>query len=80
MDDAVGDRDLNRLPQRRLELIDGSISSYCSIIRYPEQVNLIKQANSMVFVLDDTESDRLGAKEDRKKREVGTENQRKQKS
>ena len=32
MEDAVGDRALKRLPQRRPNCIDGSISSYCSIL------------------------------------------------
>ena len=32
MEDAVGDRSLKRLPQRNLNLIDGSISSYCYIL------------------------------------------------
>ena len=36
MEDAVGERALKRLPQIRLNFIDGSISSYCSILNSPE--------------------------------------------
>ena len=35
MEDAIGDRDLKRLHQQRLNIIYGSISSYCSIINSP---------------------------------------------
>ena len=35
MDDAVGERALKKLPQRRLDFIDGSISSYYYIINSP---------------------------------------------
>ena len=41
----IGDRALKRLPQRRLNIIDGSISSYCSILDSPERLHMIKQAN-----------------------------------
>ena len=33
----VGNRALNRLPQRRLKFIDGSISSYYCILNSPER-------------------------------------------
>ena len=35
MEGAVGERYLKRLPQRRLNFIDDSISSYCSILNSP---------------------------------------------
>ena len=35
MEDAVGDKDLKRMPHTRLNFIDGSISSYCSVINSP---------------------------------------------
>ena len=38
MEDAVGERALERLPQRRLNFIDGCISSYCSILNSPERL------------------------------------------
>ena len=37
MDYAVSERDLKRLPQIRLNFIDGSISSYCSILNSPKK-------------------------------------------
>ena len=57
MEDAVGDRDLKRLPQRRLKFIDGSISSYCSILNSPEQLEHTRQANRLSYVLCDLDSD-----------------------
>ena len=68
MEDAIDDRYLKRMHQRRLNIIDGSISSYCSILNSPERLHMIKQANEFASVLCDIESDRLGEKEDRKKR------------
>ena len=53
MEYTIGDRDLKRLPRRRLNLIDGSISSYCSIINSPERLHTIKQANELASVLCD---------------------------
>ena len=57
MEDYVGDRDMNSLPQRRLNLIDGSISNYCSILNSPEWLDLIKQAKKLASVPGDIESD-----------------------
>ena len=45
------------MPQRRLNLIDGSISSYYSILNYPEQIYLIKQANKLASVIGYIETD-----------------------
>ena len=44
-EDAIGDRYLKRLPQKRLNIIDGYISSYCSIINSPKRIFMIKQSN-----------------------------------
>ena len=60
MEGAVGDWDFKRLPHRILNLIDASISSYFSIINSPERLDMIKQANKLVSVLGNIESDRLG--------------------
>ena len=59
MEDAVGERALKRLLQRRLNFIDGSISSYCSIINLPERLDQISQANKLVSVLCDLGSDQI---------------------
>ena len=42
LEDTVGERDLKRLPQRRLNFIDGSISSYCSILNSPKRLEQIR--------------------------------------
>ena len=42
MDDAVGERAFKSLPQIRLNFIDGSISSYCSILNSTERLEQIR--------------------------------------
>ena len=59
MDDAVGERDLKRLPKRRLNFIDGYISSYCYIINSLERLEHISQANKLASVLCYLESDQI---------------------
>ena len=54
---AVGERYLKSLPQRRLNFIDGSISSYYSILNSPERLEQIMQAENLASVLCDLESD-----------------------
>ena len=68
MNDAVGDRDLNRLPQRRLNCMDGNISSYCSILNSTERLEQIRQAKKLASVLYDFESDIMREKYENKKR------------
>ena len=53
MDGSVGDRYLKRLPQRRLNFIDGSISSYCFILKSPELLEQIRQAKKLASVMCD---------------------------
>ena len=53
----MGERSLKRPPQRRLNFIDGCISSYCSILNLPERLEQIRQANKLASVLCDLESD-----------------------
>ena len=38
MEDDVGDRALKRLPQRKMNFIDDSISSYCYMITLPKRL------------------------------------------
>ena len=77
---AIDDRALNRLSQKSMNIIDGSTSSYCSIINSPERLHMIKKVNELASVQCNIESDRLGAKEERKKRDTEAEDQRKKKS
>ena len=79
MDDDFGERALKRLPQRRLKFIDGSISSYCSILNSPERLEQIRQANKLASFLCDFESYRMRKNEEIKKRETEVEENRRQK-
>ena len=71
---------MRRLPQRRLNFIDGCISSYCYILNSPERLEQIRQANKLAYVLCDLESDRIREKEEKKKRATEVEENRRQKS
>ena len=71
---------MKRLLQRRLNLIDDSISSYCSILNYPKRLNMIKKADELASGICDIESDCLGEKEDSRKRAMDSEYQSKKKS
>ena len=51
MEDNVCDSALKRLPQRRLNFIDSSIPSYCSIINSPKLIEQVRQAKTLVSVL-----------------------------
>ena len=68
MEDAVGDRDLKRLPQIRLNFIDGCISSYCSILNSSKSLEYIRQANKLACVLCGLESYRM---RERRSRRIG---------
>ena len=59
MDSAVGDNNLKRLTQIRLNLIYGSTSSYCSIIKSSGWVDMIDQAKKLASVLGDIYSEHL---------------------
>ena len=80
MEYSVGERALKRLPQIRLNFIDGSISSYCSILNSPERLEQISQANKLASVLCDLEYDQIRDKEEKKKRATEVEDNRRQKS
>ena len=80
MEDSVGYRSLKRMPQRRLNLIDGNISSYCSILNYTERIDPIKQENTLASFFGDIASDYLGEKEDSNMRAMESEDNRKRKS
>ena len=79
MDDAVGERGLNRLPQRRLNLIDGSISSHCSILNSPERLEQIIQSKRLESILCDLDYDFLRGNQQRKNRATEVYENRRQK-
>lgn len=66
MQDAKGEGANARLPQRRLNLIDGEIAAECSVLNSTERLKLIKQANELAAVLADIEVDRNEEKAARK--------------
>ena len=53
MEDSIGNRVMKRLTQRRLNFIDGSISSYCCIPNSPKLLEYIEHTNKMTPVLCD---------------------------
>ena len=53
MEDDVGYGAFKILPHKRLKLIGGSISSYWSILNYPERIDMIKQANKLSSFIGD---------------------------
>ena len=57
MEDAVGNMDLKGLTQRRLNFIDGSVSSYCSIINSYERLEQMRQEKKLAYILYDLESE-----------------------
>ena len=69
-----------KIPQRRLNIIDGSTISYCVNLNSLAWVYLIRQANDLVSVLADMENNRQIIKDTSKKRGFNREVERIQKS
>ena len=80
MEGAIGDRYLKRLTQKKLNIIDGSISSYVSILNSIECLHMIKQANQLASIICDIDSDCLRAKQDRNNRVMEAQDHRNNKS
>lgn len=68
MKDSHGKFVHKRLPQRRLNLIDSTISSQCTILNSEERMKLIKKANEVAAVIADIEIDRAKKREENKKK------------
>ena len=68
MEDTKGEGAKRRLPARRLNMIDGCISSWCSILNSTDRLELIKQANELSAVLGEIETDKAQDKDRRKKK------------
>ena len=64
---------------RNLKFIIGSILSYCYIMNSPERLEQIRQAKTFAYVLCDLESDTIIEKQDKKKRVMEAEENRRQK-
>ena len=71
---------MNRLPQIKLNFIDGCISSNFFILNSPKRLELIRQANKLASVLCYLGSDRIREKEEKKKKATEVEDNRRQKS
>jgi len=56
------------LPQRRLNFIDGMISSHFSLLNSADKLDLTRQANEVSAVLADLEVDRQEKKEQQRKK------------
>ena len=80
MEDATGNRYLKRLPQIRLNFIDGYISSYCSVINSPKRLEEVKQSNKMASIMCDLESDCMREREEENKRGMEADENRSRKS
>ena len=57
IEDNVDNRSLNNMIYLRLNLIDGYISSYCSIINSHDQLDINRQANKLASVQVDIDYD-----------------------
>ena len=79
MEDDSGDRYLNKLPQRGLIFIDGSISSYCSILISTKRLEKIIEAIKLACVLSDLDSDGIREMDANKKRDTEAEENRRRK-
>eukprot|EP00957_Ditylum_brightwellii_P079272 6028280-Ditylum_brightwellii.AAC.1 len=57
MEDTKGEGAKRRLPVQHLNMTDGCISSWCSILNSTDSLELIKQANQLSAVLGEIETD-----------------------
>ena len=71
MKDSQGEGAKKRLPQRRLNFVDGMISSHCSVLNSTERLALIRQANEVSAVMADLEEERHEKKEEQKRKKEG---------
>ena len=53
MKDAKGEGAWRKLRQKRLNIIDGSINSYCVHLKPPARMDSVWQANDLASVLSD---------------------------
>jgi len=70
MNGSQGEGAKKRLPQRRLNFIDGMVSSHCGVLNSDERLNLIRQANEVSGVMADLEAERLQKRDDQRKKKA----------
>ena len=78
--DSQGQGAKKRLPQRRLNLIDGHVSAHCSVLNSEERMNLIRLSNEVAAVLGDIHTDRTQEKEKNRVRKEQEEAEKAQRS
>ena len=80
MQDAKGEVARLRLPARLLNVIDGNISSWCSVLNSRERLNPVTKTNRLAMVLGDIEKDKQEDKEgkEQKAKEEDAEKKRKE--
>ena len=61
--DAQGDGAKKRLPQRRLNFVDGQVSAHCSILNSDDRLKLINLSNEVAAVMADIQNDRSQERE-----------------
>ena len=66
MKDSKGEGAKNRLPKRRLDILDGNIAAYCKLLNSPDQLRMIREANELASVLADVHNDKQEEKNARK--------------
>ena len=74
--DAKGEGDREKLPQRSLNIIDGSINSYCVHLNSTARMDLVRKSNDLAAVIADMENNRKIIRDASKKREVDREAER----
>ena len=51
MHDSQGEGTMKKLLERRLNFVDGTISSHCGVLNSPERLALIRQAHEVSAVI-----------------------------
>eukprot|EP00957_Ditylum_brightwellii_P047407 3600847-Ditylum_brightwellii.AAC.1 len=65
MEDTKGEGARKHLPARRLNMIDGCISSWLSVLNSRERIGLIRQSNELAKVLGKLKQDKEEDKEEK---------------
>eukprot|EP00957_Ditylum_brightwellii_P057559 4364227-Ditylum_brightwellii.AAC.1 len=68
LEDSKGEGAKAQLPKRRINIIDGNISSYCTVLNGTNRLCLVKEANLLADVLGNIDQERIVAKEKAKKK------------
>ena len=76
--DSKGDGVKKRIAQRRLNMIDATVSSHCAVLNSAERMHLIKQANEVAAVLADIELEQIQKREKSRKEKAQKEAQKKE--